>query len=157
MDGAERARVLPAAQGGLTVGSGYTPAQRRHSRRVLLAGVAYAAVLIPSVYLVAQMHVGQPWQTALAVLSALPLVAMFASYGRYLSEETDEYQRMLVVRRMLTATTVAMCVAVIWGFLSELGGMTPIPSYWIAVVWVAMQGAQACVETLRGRSDGGDR
>ena len=139
------------------MGSGHTPAQRRHSRRVLFAAIAYAAVLIPSVYLVAQLHVGQPWQTVLAVASALPVVAMFASYGRYLSEETDEYQRMLVVRRMLTATTVAMCVAVVWGFLSELGGMAPIPSYWIAVVWIAMQGAQACFETLRGRSNGGER
>lgn len=139
------------------MGSAHTPAQRRHSRRVLIAAVAYAVVLIPSVYLVARLHVGQPWQTMLAILSALPVVGMFASYGRYLSEETDEYQRMLVVRRMLTATTVAMCLAVVWGFLTELGGMAPIASYWIAVVWIAMQGAQACVEALFGRSDGGDQ
>jgi drug/metabolite transporter (DMT)-like permease len=137
--------------------SGHTPAQRRHSRRVLLAAIAYAAVLIPSVYLVRQMHVGQPWQTVLAILSALPVVAMFASYGRYLSEESDEYQRMLVVRRILTATTVTMCLAVVWGFVTELGGMTPIASYWLAVVWIAMQGAQACAEALFGRSYGDDR
>ena len=139
------------------MGSGHTPAQRRHSRRVLFAAIAYAAVLIPSVYLVAQLHVGQPWQTVLAILTALPVVGMFASYGRYLSEETDEYQRMLVVRRMLTATTVTMCLAVVWGFLTELGGMAPIASYWLAVVWIAMQGAQACIEALFGRSQGDDR
>ena len=131
------------------MGTAHTPAQRRHSRRVLIAAVAYAAVLIPSVYLVARLHVGQPWQTMLAILSALPVVGMFASYGRYLSEETDEYQRMLVVRRILTATTIAMCCAVVFGFLSELGGMAPVANYWIAVIWLAAQGAGACVERFR--------
>ena len=66
MDGGQRPRIVRAAQGRLTVGTGYTPAQRRHGRRVVLAGIAYAAVLIPSVYLVARLQVGQPWQTLLA-------------------------------------------------------------------------------------------
>ena len=135
----------------MTVGSGMTPAQRRHTRRVLIAGIAYAVLLIAAVYLVAHGAVAQPWRTVLAILPALPLVAMFASYGRYLSEETDEYQRMLVVRRILTATTVSMCCAVVLGFLSELGGMAPVANYWIAVIWLAVQGASACVERLRGR------
>jgi peptidoglycan/LPS O-acetylase OafA/YrhL len=134
----------------MTVGSGMTPAQRRHSRRVLIAGIAYGVLLIAAVYLVAHGTVAQPWRTVLAILPALPLVGMFASYGRYLSEETDEYQRMLVVRRILTATTVSMCCAVVFGFLSELGGMAPVANYWIAVIWLAVQGASACVERLRG-------
>lgn len=132
-----------------TGSGGWTPAQRRHSRRVLKAAIAYAAVLIPAVYLISRGMVSQPWQTILAILPAIPVIGMFTSYSRYLSEETDEYQRMLVVRRILTATTVAMCCAVIWGFLSKLGGIAPIANYWIAVVWLAVQGAGACFERFR--------
>jgi len=113
------------------------------------AGIAYAALLIPAVYLISRGMVAQPWQTLLGILPAIPVVGMFASFGRYLSEETDEYQRMLVVRRILTATTVAMCCAVIWGFLSELGGMKPVANYWVAVVWLSVQGAGAVYERFR--------
>ena len=135
--------------------AGWTPAQRAHSRRVMHAGIAYAVVLIPSVYLIRRGLVDQPWQTLLAILTAVPVVGMFASFGRYLSEETDEYQRMLVVRRILTATTVTMCCAVIWGFLTELGGMKPIASYWLAVIWLAVQGAGASFESFRARRGDG--
>jgi hypothetical protein len=126
-----------------------TPAQRRHSRRVIIASLAYAAVLIPVVYFIRHGMVAGPWRMALAVLPALPLVAMFASYARYLSEETDEYIRTLVVRQILAATTVAMVCAVVWGFLADLGGAPQIATYWIAFVWVAAQGASAMVFKAR--------
>lgn len=133
--------------------SAHTPAQRAHMRRTGLAMLAYPVFLVPAVYLVAHGLVGQPWQTLLAILAAMPVVGMFASYGRYLSEETDEYQRVQAVQRILVATTVAMCCAVIWGFLADLGGIKPIANYWIAVVWLAVQGAGALADTLRTRGE----
>ena len=126
-----------------------TPAQRRHSRRVIVASIAYVAILIPVAYLIHHGMVAGPWRMGLAIVPALPLVAMFGSYARYLSEETDEYIRSLVVRQILVATTVAMVCAVVWGFLAELGGAPQIATYWIAVVWVAVQGASALVHKVR--------
>lgn len=126
-----------------------TPAQRRHSRRVILFSLVYALVLVPIVYVIRHGIVTGSWRMILAVLPALPLVAMFGSYGRYLSEESDEYVRMVVVRQILTATTIAMVCAVVWGFLADLGGAPPIASYWIAFVWVAAQGVSGLVEKLR--------
>ena len=122
---------------------GATPAQRRHSRRVIIASLVYAAVLVPTVYLIRHGLVAGQWRMVLAIVPALPLVAMFGSYARYLSEETDEYIRTLVVRQILAATTVAMVCAVVWGFLADLGGAPQIATYWIAFVWVAAQGASA--------------
>lgn len=122
---------------------GATPAQRRHSRRVIIASLVYAAVLVPTIYLIRHGLVVGQWRMVLAIVPALPLVAMFGSYARYLSEETDEYIRTLVVRQILAATTVAMVCAVVWGFLADLGGAPPIATYWIAFVWVAAQGASA--------------
>jgi hypothetical protein len=127
-----------------------TPAQRRHSRRVLYAALLYAAILIPVVYVIRHGVVTGSWRMVLAVLPAIPLIGMFGSYARYLSEETDEYIRMMVVRQILTATTVAMVCAVVWGFLVDLGGAPPIATYWIAFVWVATQGVSAIVERVRG-------
>src|SRR4051794_7740590 len=100
----------------------FTPAQRRHSRRIIWASLAYAALLIPVVYIVRHEHVVGALRILLALLPAVPLVGMFVSYGRYLSEETDEYVRSLVIQQILSATTVAMTVAVVWGLLSDLGG-----------------------------------
>ena len=125
--------------------SAWTPAQRRHNRRVLLSAVAYVALLLPAVYLVRHELVTGFWKFPLALLPAAPLVCMFGSYSKYLSEESDEYVRSLVVNQILAATTVSMVCAVVWGFLSDLGGAPPIATYWIAVVWMAVQGAAACM------------
>ncbi len=127
-----------------------TPAARRHNRRVLWAAVAYALTLIPIVYVVRHGLVAGPGRMALAVIPALPLVAMFASYARYLSEETDEYIRALVVRQILAATTIAMVCAVVWGFLTDLGGAPPLATYWIAFIWVVAQGVSAIIYKVRG-------
>ena len=131
---------------------GRTPAQRRHTRRVIWALVAYAVLLILELmlYLLRDGDVTGPWRVVLALLPAIPLVAMFASYSRYLNEETDEYIRMLVIRNFVMATTVAMAFAVVWGFLTELGGAPPIASYWIAVVWIVAQGVNALIAKVRG-------
>lgn len=126
-----------------------TPAQRRHSRRVILFSLLYAFVLLPIVYVIRHGMVAGSWRMILALLPAIPLIAMFGSYGRYLSEETDEYVRMMVVRQILTATTIAMVCAVVWGFLSDLGGAPPIATYWIAVVWIAAQGVSGLVDKVR--------
>lgn len=127
-----------------------TPAQRRHSRRVLAATLVYVAVLIPIVYVMKHGLVAGSWRMILAVIPALPVVAMFGSYARYLSEETDEYIRTMVIRQILTATTISMVCAVVWGFLVDLGGAPPIATYWIAFVWVAAQGVTAMIDKVRG-------
>jgi hypothetical protein len=130
---------------------GKTPAQRRHAHRVAWASMAYAVLLIAVLGFYARHGpVASPWRVLLALLPAAPLVAMFASYARYLKEETDEYIRMLVIRRILAATTVAMTCAVVWGFLSDLGGARPIANYWIAVVWVVVQAAGGLADKWRG-------
>lgn len=130
--------------------SRWTPAQKRHNRRVLVAALAYVALLLPAVYLVRHGIVTGGWRIPLALLPAGPIILMFASYSRYLREEQDEYVRAMVVNQILAATTVSMVCAIVWGFLSDLGGAPPIATYWIAVVWIAVQGAAACFARMRG-------
>ena len=128
----------------------WTPAQRAHNRRVIIASLAYVAALLPAVYVVRHGLVTDGWRIPLALLPAMPVAFMFGSYARYLSEEKDEYVRTLVVNQILVATTVSMVCAVFWGFLTDLGGAPPIATYWIAVLWIAVQGVSACIARIRG-------
>ena len=121
-------------------GAIWTPAQRAHTRRVLWALLASAVILPPLVWYAAHHQLEKPWAIGIAIAASLPLLAVLGSWGRYLSEEHDEYQRMMVVNRIVSATNVTMVVAIVWGFLQAFGTMDLTPMYWLPVVWVVAQG-----------------
>ena len=89
----------------------------------------------------------------MAAVAALPVLGIFASWGRYLSEERDEYHQALTLRRIAVATNATMGAAVVWGFLQAFGGMPLIETDWVPVAWVVMQGAFGCIAVLsRGKA-----
>ena len=133
----------------------FTPAQRAHTRRVLWLMLAYALILPPLVWLHAHRHIGPTVSLLMGVGASLPLLGFFASWGRYLSDETDEYHQAMTLRRIAVATTATMGAAVVWGFLQAFGVMPLVEAYWIPFVWVVIQGAQACVSAVfRRRQEG---
>jgi hypothetical protein len=119
----------------------FTPAQRAHTRRVLWLMLAYVIILPPLVWIRAHESVSNVTAVAMAIVASLPVLGMFASWGRYLSDETDEYHHMIVMRRNAIATNVTMGAAAMWGFLQAFGVMPLIEAYWIPVVWVLAQGS----------------
>ena len=125
--------------------SDLTPAQRAHTRRILWLLLVYAIVLPPLVWIRAHTAVAGPLPMVMAVAAALPVLGIFASWGRYLSEERDEYHQTLALRRIAVATNATMGAAVVWGFLQAFGAMPLVEAYWIPLVWVVIQGFQACV------------
>ncbi len=120
-----------------------TPAQRAHTRRVMWLLAVYAIVLPPVVWLQAHRPASTGVAMLMATIAALPVLGMFASWGRYLSDEKDEYHHAMVLRRNAIATNVAMGTAVVWGFLQAFGVMPLVEAYWIPVVWVLAQGVPA--------------
>jgi hypothetical protein len=132
----------------------FTPAQRAHTRRTLGLLLAYAIILPPLVWLRAHRHVSDAESLAMAIAASLPVLGIFASWGRYLSDERDEYHQSMTLRRMAVATNATMGTAVVWGFLQAFGVMPLIETYWIAFVWVVMQGFASCIGlALRQRED----
>jgi hypothetical protein len=129
-----------------------TPAQRAHTRRVLWLMLVYALVLPPLVWLRATHKVSDAVAVAMAIVASLPVLGMFASWGRYVSDEHDEYHQSLALRRIAVATNATMGAAVVWGFLQAFGVMPLVEAYWIPTVWVVIQGAFGCVEYLARRS-----
>jgi len=107
---------------------------------VLWLLLVYVIVLPPLVWLRATHAVGDTLATVMAIAAALPVMGIFASWGRYLSDEKDEYHHAQVLRRNAIATNVTMGAAAVWGFLQAFGVMPLVEAYWIPVVWIAAQG-----------------
>jgi len=133
--------------------SDLTPAQRAHVRRTLWLLLVYAIILPPLIWLRGHRHISDPLLMVMATAAALPVLGMFASWGRYLSDERDEYHQALTLRRIAVATNATMGAAVVWGFLQAFGVMPLVEAYWIPFVWVVIQGASGCIALLsRGRA-----
>src|SRR4051812_19183331 len=125
--------------------SDLTPAQRAHVRRVLWLLLAYAIILPTMVWLRATHHVSDTLVVLMALVASLPCLGFIASWGRYMSDERDEYHQSLNLRRVSIATNATMGAAIVWGFLQAFGAMPLVEAYWIPIVWVAMQGASALI------------
>jgi hypothetical protein len=126
--------------------SDYTPAQRAHTRRIMLLLLAYVVILPPLVWLRAHRHVSDLEALVMAIAASLPVLGIFASWGRYLSDERDEYQQSVALRRIAVATNATMGAAVVWGFLQAFGVMPLVEAYWIPTIWVVVQGMFGCIE-----------
>jgi hypothetical protein len=134
--------------------SDLTPAQRAHIRRVLWLMLAYIIVLPPLVWLRAMHHISVAVVVVMAIIASLPCLGFIASWGRYISDERDEYHEALTLRRVAVATNATMGAAVVWGFLQAFGVMPLIEAYWVPFVWVVMQGIFACVGMASSRNRG---
>jgi undecaprenyl pyrophosphate phosphatase UppP len=134
--------------------SDLTPAQRAHIRRTLWLLFAYALILPPLVWLRAHRHISDLLLMLMATAAALPVLGIFASWGRYLSDERDEYHQAITLRRIAVATNATMGAAVVWGFLQAFGVMPLFEVYWIPFIWVVMQGAFGCVAIFSGGRHG---
>lgn len=125
--------------------SDLTPAQRAHTRRILWLLLAYAIILPPLVWIRANTAVAGFIPALMAIAASLPVLGIFASWGRYLSDERDEYHQTLALRRIAVATNATMGAAAVWGFLQAFGAMPLVETYWIPCLWVLMQGMFGCI------------
>ena len=115
-----------------------SPALRRYLRRFVPTMIVYvlACFTVSSI-------LGEPGEPTgvsaylLAMIPALPIIAVFWILGRYLVEETDEYLRMLTVRQMLVATGFTLTLATLWGFLEIYVDAPHIPLFFVPVTWFA--------------------
>ena len=113
----------------------WSPAMKRYNWRAIWLSLIYAVLLIGVVYGFKRHLIFGPAAYAAAVLPALPIIGIFASIGRYLVEEQDEYVRMLMVRQSLWASGFALSVATIWGFLENFNLVEHVDAYSVAIIW----------------------
>ena len=82
-----------------------------------------------------------------AVLPALPIIGALVGTGAYLREETDEFQRNLLVQALLGGTGALLACLTAWGFLEDMAHAPHLdlgwvyPAFWVfagisyGVVW----------------------
>lgn len=130
-------------------------AQRQYTRRFIPLMLGYVALLLASQHLITAWHPTGPLLVTLAMLPAIPLVATMIVFGRYLTEETDEFIRHRHVVAMLWALGALLAVATIWGFLqsADVAGTPPLYlayPFW-CVLYALAQGGQSVADRLAVR------
>jgi hypothetical protein len=111
-----------------------TLATQRYNRRIVFVSLAYVAALFTAMGVTRETHVGGALLWLIALLPSLPIIAMVWAMGRFLVEETDEYQKMRTIRASLVATGLLLTCASVWGFL-EMFGL--VPHLWLWAVFPA--------------------
>jgi hypothetical protein len=124
-------------------------AKRHYNRAVLLSSLAYVVALFGGEwYLGTHPGAHHAMAYAAAIAPAIPIICIFVAIGRYLVDERDEYQRMLLVRQSLIASAFALSIATVCGFLESADLAPHLDSYWVAVVWFGGLGVGDCVNKL---------
>lgn len=123
-----------------------SPAARRYLTRFMPTMTVYVAALMASIFIMRGSELAGPLLWLLAVLPALPLVGIIAIIGLYLVEETDEFQRTVLVQCILWGAGVTLSAATVWGFLENADLIPHMPAFmWFPVFCASMGLAQPIV------------
>jgi len=95
-----------------------SPLQRRFGLLFSTTLIATSLLFMWSYH--ATEHGYASWKLLLGFLPAVPFLTMMFLIPRYLTQEKDEFLRMLVIRALLWGFAVPMVVDTIWGFLWKL-------------------------------------
>ena len=104
-------------------------AATRYRNRFLVTMGVYVAVLLSVSMVVRHLHPTGPLAYLLATLPALPILAVLAIVAMYLTEETDEFQRNLLIHSMLIAIGLTLATTTVWGFLEIFAGIPHFLAY----------------------------
>ena len=124
------------------------PAVRRYISRLVVAMVFYVAAIFLATWSFQHRHPHGIPAYLLAMLPAIPLLAVIAIFGTYLTELRDEFIRTIMVHSSLWATGVTLAFASCLGFLQQYVGGFNLPMYYLFVLWWV---AFALVQPLVGR------
>lgn len=133
-----------------------SPAKRRYVQSAFGIMLSYMGLVAVSRMAVTRWHPAG-WHLYLAAaLPTIPMLCFAYVVGRYLREETDEYQRDMVVRGMLWGTAVALSLSVFTSFLHAYGWTGSLPEFSeFMVFWltVAVVKAVTWVQDRMARND----
>jgi len=75
----------------------------------------------------------------LAILPALPLVGSLAVVGLYIAEESDEFERSILVQSLLWGLGGALAFGTIWGSLEDFANAPHLSTYYVFLFfWIFM-------------------
>jgi hypothetical protein len=95
------------------------PATRRYMVRVAVVMTLYVAFLFLAVWTFKHTHPAGILAWLLAILPSLPIIGCLVIIGVYLTEEKDEFQRMVLIQSMLWSIGTTLSITTVWGFLEN--------------------------------------
>jgi hypothetical protein len=102
---------------------------------VLIAAIYVAGIFLASLVIDRDAPLG-PLTVALALVPGLALLAAIGAIGRFVAELSDEYLRMLEVRKLIVATGVTLAVTSVWGLLELYSASLPrLPVFYVFPIW----------------------
>jgi len=128
-----------------------SPAQRRY---VIRMWVAAGLCVLFAVVAGMAFRLGHPHGVlgyGIAVLPALPIMWALYYTGVYLMEETDEFQRNLLVQSLLGGTGGILAAATAWGYLEDFAHAPHADLIWVYPLFWAFAGISYGVVWARYR------
>ena len=111
------------------------PAQRRYFGRMIPITILYGFAVFFASSIIPDDAAATPLTIAVALVPALAVSGFIWAMGSYLTELTDEYVRLLEVRKALVATGLTLALASGWGILELFTDVPRIPLFFVFPVW----------------------
>lgn len=118
----------------------HSPAGRRYLKRFIPAMIAYAVLIFGASFAFRDPGLTGPLAWAIAVAPAVPIVAVIAIMGLYVKEETDEFQRRVLIESMLWGFGVTLTVTTVSGFLEMYVHTPGLQSFWAFPIFCLAMG-----------------
>lgn len=111
-------------------GTPRNPAQKRYIARFIPTMAVYVISIFTVSWVFNRYEPSGPLAWGLALLPALPLLAVIAIMGLYLREEGDEFIRNVLVESMLWGVGLTLAIMTVWGFLEIYADAPRLPAFW---------------------------
>jgi len=122
---------------------------RRYIFRMITVSFAYVGSLFLASELIEKGGEVTPLAVVLALVPGVAVSGYFWAIGRFIVEQKDEFQRLLIIRQSLVATALALSLASIWGFLENFQLVQHIDAFWWPIVWFFGLGVGAVVNKIQ--------
>ncbi len=96
-----------------------SPAAKRYTLRLAVLMSLYLVLFFAATWLFRHDRPSGAFAVVLALAPAVPIIGVFWAVMRYIVEETDEFQRLLLVRQCLFASGFSLAVVTVWEFLQN--------------------------------------
>lgn len=116
-----------------------TKAGRRYISRLAPTMLVYLLFVFITQWTFHHLHPTGLIVYVLAILPALPLVGSLAVVGLYIAEESDEFERSILVQSMLWGLGVALAIGTVWGSLEDFANAPHLSAFYVFLFfWIVM-------------------
>ena len=123
-----------------------TKAGRRYIYRLAPTMAVYLLFIFIARWTFHHLHPAGFVVYLLAILPALPLVGSLAVVGLYIAEESDEFERSILVQSMLWGLAGAFSISTIWGSLEDFAKAPHISTFNVFLFfWIFMGVSQSFI------------